>query len=59
MAIFHRAEFFYEEIYIHNNVWTFCGDDTHTLIKFFFGCLTDVQKKKIQKEAMRTCFTES
>ena len=33
---------YYIKIYIHINVWKFCGD--HILIKFFFGCIIDVQK---------------
>ena len=35
MGIFHQAE---------NNVLKFYGD--HVLIKFFFGCIIDIQKKK-------------
>ena len=37
-------------IYIHNNVWKFCGD--HILIKFFFGWIIDIQKnfKKKRRE---------
>ena len=31
------------KIYIHNNVWKFCGDNI--LIKFFFGCRLEIQKK--------------
>ena len=49
MTIFRRAEYYYGKIYIHN----------HILIKFFVECITDIQKKKFQKEAMSTCFTES
>ena len=52
MAIFHQAEYHhYGKIYIHNNVWKFCGD--HILSKFFFGCKIDIQRnlKKKRREA--------
>ena len=45
-------KYHYVKIYIHNNVWKFCGD--HILIKFFFGCIIDIQKnfkKKLRESA--------
>ena len=48
-------KYLYAKIYIHNNVWKICGD--HFLIKFFFWCIIDI-KKKFQKEATKTCFSE-
>ena len=45
-------KYHYGTIYIHiMNVWKFCGD--HILIKFFFGCIVDIQKsfKKKRRKA--------
>ena len=52
-------KYLYEKIYIHNNVWKFCGD--HILIKFFFGCITDIQtnfKKMRQEPPSLKAFTQ-
>ena len=51
-----KGKYHYGNIYIHRNVFKFCGG--YLLIKFCFGCIIDTQKK-CQKEATRTCFTES
>ena len=57
MTIFHQAENAIMKgfTYIHN-VWKFCGD--HISIKFFFGCIIDIQKN-VKKEATRTFFLRS
>ena len=35
-------KYHYGKIFIHNNIWTFCGN--HILIKFFFGCIIDIKR---------------
>ena len=57
MAIFHPAEFYYEKIYIHNNIWKFCDD--HILIKFFFGCIIDIQKNFEKKQRQPSSLKEN
>ena len=42
MAIFHQAEYYYGKIYILGIMERFTD---YILIKFFFGCITDISKR--------------